>query len=274
MNVSVLVPFRDEPGTTRKASWQWLRKRWKATFGNFQIVIGKDTGTPFSKTTAVNDAYTRAKGDVLVIADADSWVEPANLLLGIEYALRHDVLVIPWSESWRLTPEDSEAIMAQSPDVQNPLTKQIKDRCTDFRPAPETGAMMLVLKRECFERVGGMDPRFRGWGSEDVAFAIACQTMLGMNKVMLGPAWSLWHSRSRNEKGVRVWDKDDGYRNRALVRRYQQAYRSVEMMAALCAEHELPGHPISVPRSVVPQSEHLVREFAYSVMRDGERIAL
>lgn len=281
MKVSVIVPFREEPGTTRKASWQWLKKRWKALYPDFQLVVGKDEGMPYSKTTAVNEGYTRAKGEILVICDADSWVEPHFLFQGIDYASQHPVMVVPWTSSWRLRAEESKAIMALPPDTQNPLTNEVKNACTDFRPSPATAAMCIILQRKAFEDVGGMDPRFRGWGSEDVAFALACGTLLGQTKILSGEAWALWHSRPRtnNGKGFRIWAGDSGGRNHLLGRKYRQAYRNPKAMWRLCSEHALSGHPLPEPQGVFPElppppSGHLVREFAYGGTRVGERIVL
>ena len=166
MSVSVLVPFRAEQGDAgriRTENWEWLRKRWEAFFPDFEIVTGTDTGTPFSKTQAVNDAYSRASGDVFVIADADSWVPAGHVEIAVDYALRRQVLVVPWTVAHRLTASDTTRLRRMAPNIDHLFTQAMRKNVTDYRPSPSTAAMVVVVTREGFERVGGMDPRFRGW---------------------------------------------------------------------------------------------------------------
>lgn len=282
MKISVLVPFRHEPGTTRRDNWEWLARRWRALMPHAELVVGTDTGTPFSKTVAVMDAYSRASGDMLVLADADSWVEPGQLLLGCARAAQERKLVVPWCDSYRLTDRDSEAIIAMPPDVANPLTPDMKARAPVMvpgrgemkGPGPATAAMVVCIRRDSFIQVGGMDSRFRGWGSEDVSFSRACWTLLGENVYLLGQAWALWHDRPRNRAGFRIWsDQDAGFQNKDLVFRYLRAHNHPDLMAELCAEHPVDGRPVIRPGGPVTPA-HKVREFAYTVSRDGDRIVL
>lgn len=277
VNVSVIVPFRDEPGTPRKKNWNWLKRRWKALYPGFELVIGEDDGMPFSKSAAVNDGYLKSSGELLIVCDADSFVEPQWMAPGIDAALAKQNLVIPWCNSYRLRQEESEAILklpAKTPEACNQASK---DAAVDFKPAPATAAMCFLIQRTAFEKVGGMDPRFRGWGSEDVAFAMACATLLEEFKIMVGEAWALWHPRPRNRNGngTRIWAEDEGERNKGLVFKYRDAFKNIPMMAKLCAEHSLPGHPIHVPTpSGMGSVGETITERAYEVLVDGDRIVV
>lgn len=255
--ISLLVPWRaSEP--IRTENWNWIRRRWENNYPEAEIVIGNDEGMPFSKTSAVNDAYSRSSGDILVVADADSWVEPHHLNKAIRYAGARDSLVMPWWRAFRLTEGDSRILLESEPTRM--VTNQMKLNMVDPNPSPSTAAMVYVISRKAFEMVGGMDPRFRGWGSEDVCFALACGTMLG-TKYLLGEVYSLWHPRPR-ESGARVWEQDIPRNNRALARRYRSCINKPLRMAELCSEHPLEGagssvEPSSAPGGGIP----LVREF-------------
>lgn len=279
MDVSILVPFRDEEGTTRLKNWAWLEKRWRAVMPEAEIVVGTDEGMPFSKTTAVNDAYTRASGDVFVIADADSWCEPDQVWKAINYTIAKGVLVIPWINAYRLTQRHSNALLKLDPGTTNPVTDEMKKGVEDYRPSPSTAAMVIAITREGFERVGGMDPRFRGWGAEDVAFGISCATMLGRPKILLGESFALWHTRPRVNRR-RVWENDDGRANDALGGRYRAAEGNVAAMLALCQQHPLPGARWEVEPAtgaVTRPANVKVREFQerpYDATLDGDRIRL
>lgn len=276
VKVSVLVPFRDEVDTNRAENWAWLEQRWRAMMPEAEIVVGTDLGMPFSKTTAVNDAYSRATGDVFVIADADSWCPASKVRQAINYAAHNHCLVVPWSNAHRLTLADSETIRATDPAAEEPiLTDEIRRNVEDYRPSPSTAAMVIVVTRDGFERVGGMDPRFRGWGQEDVAFGLACGTLLGQTKLMLGEAWALFHVRARKD-GLRIWENDPGHHNKNLGDRYWSAKYSVKAMAALCREHPLPGATTEV--GPAPTRKHrpdvLVREYAVGLTKVGDRVVI
>lgn len=252
--ISILVPFRDEPGTARLVNWEWLKQRWSTFLPQAEIVVGTDTGEPFSKTTAVNDAYRKAQGDVFIVADADSWIEPSTIHEGLARIEKYQVLVVPWTISHRLRRIDSEYLLSQSPSRPSLVTGEMKRLVTDYRPSAATAAMVVMLTREGFERVGGMDPRFRGWGAEDVAFGHACRTLLGPTQTLRGEeVFSLWHERPRL-RGRRIWGADPGTHNLELGGRYWNARGNVRQMMALCEEHALEdaSYPIAARFRVNP----------------------
>lgn len=263
MRVSLLIPFRaNSKRDPRIKTWDWLRARWTNLLPEAELCVGTDTGgQPFSKSTAVNDAYSKSHGDMLVIADADSWVERPGLMIGIEAAARREHLVVPWWKSYRLTKADSDAIMAMPPHTRQPVTLEMKSHAEGTGPAPDSAAMVLCIQRSAFERVGGMDPRFRGWGSEDVSFGLSCWTLLGRNEYAMGEAYALYHDRPHTavehpdvaDGQMRVWHKDEGGRNFGLWSRYKAAQGHANAMLALCAEHALPGHSVSLSPTWNPE---------------------
>jgi hypothetical protein len=293
VRVSILVPLRPERGpigTARRANWKWIKRRWKAHFPEAEIVMGTDDGTnPFSKTSAINDAYSRSTGDMLVLADADSWVDLPQLVTGLHYAEKLGVLVVPWTSAHRLSEGDSQALLASDPAEPSPVTAQMRRQADAYRPSPSTAAMLVIVTRDGFERVGGMDARFAGWGGEDVAFALACDTLLGRKHIMPGEGFALHHERPR-KKGLRVWQADPGHHNAELGDRYWAARGHPQVMLSLCAEHPLEGARLPVgiapgahkrpigqlaavlnPADDVP-ARVLVREFQGGVLRDGDTV--
>jgi predicted glycosyltransferase involved in capsule biosynthesis len=77
--ISLLVPYRDD-GSRRSATWEWLRKYWRHELPGAEVVIGHNGHVPFCKTMAVNYAFRRCHGDIVVILDADCYI-PGDVIL-------------------------------------------------------------------------------------------------------------------------------------------------------------------------------------------------
>lgn len=247
--ISILVPFRPEKGDRdRKKAWKWVEQWWKDNVPDVEICVAEDDGTePFSKTQAVNMAYAKATGDVFVVADADSFMEPKALANAIRVARQTGRLVVPWKRVLRLSEKDSKAQLRRHKNLIE-MTDEVVERCFES-PIPETAGTLFVIRRDAFERVQGMDPRFRGWGHEDVAFARACHTILGPTMYGSDDVISLYHPRPTGTKG-RVWDNDDGNRNLPLAQAYVLAYQHPWKMQQLVDEHPLFGTPKAVPATI------------------------
>jgi len=238
----MLVPFRASGSDdVRVRSWDWIRRRWETMFPEAELCIGTDEGEPFSKSVAVNDAYRKSSGDMLIIVDADSWVERDAVSMGIRIAENKEHLVVPWWKAYRFNKGLSEMVMGCDPAGPNPVTAAMKKECDGTGPSPASAAMVLCIQRVAFERVGGMDPRFRGWGSEDVSFGLACWTLLGRNEYSMGEAYGLFHPQPLNNDGFRIWDNDEGMRNMPLYDRYADAQADPYRMTEICQEHALEG---------------------------------
>lgn len=239
MNVSLLVPFRAERGTIRDRVWNWTRARWAHHYPDWEIVQHHgDQLEPFSKTTAINEAFKVASGDVLVVCDADSWMD-ADLTRAVEHAAAEKVLVVPWNKSWRVREEESARLLHE-----DPATAQLGKltEVADKGPHAITAAMCFVISREAFVEVNGMDRRFRGYRFEDVSFRRACDYTLGRGRYLYDSVYCLWHPRDTREtvRGTaRVWgEQDSGDLNRWLNTEYIRA-RSTPSMRTLIQQHEL-----------------------------------
>jgi hypothetical protein len=237
LQISLLVPYRADPGSDRAIAWDFCRSWWEQQIPSAEIVLGTDQGEPFSKTTAVNDAFSRSSGDVLVVADADCILEPEVVQFGAYLADRHSRLVVPWGSSIRLTKFYTDLLIAGKIDI-----GQAQVSPTDQpRPEPITAGMIFVIGRDEFKTVQGMDPRFRGWGHEDTAFQMACETLLGKTSIVReGWVVSLHHPRPK-VNGSTVWGPEDngGATTRVFWRQYKNASGRKPAMRALVDQHPL-----------------------------------
>lgn len=72
-----------------------------------------------------------------------------------------------------------------------------------------------VMKRKTFEKTGGFDERFLGWGGEDDAFVRAVVTLHGPMKKLPHTIYHLWHppmNYQQNPHGKKNWELLSKYR--------------------------------------------------------------
>lgn len=228
-SVSVLVAFRGDQWRDRL--WAFVRDRWEREHPDFEIVVASDDGTdPFHKTLAYNRAARSATGDVFLLTDADTWCPPEQVRDTIA-RVRRGRWGRPYRTKIKLTEADTLAALDAARDwiwVSDP-SRRLEAR-TPYWAAPP-----LALPRGMYEAVGGHDERLRGWGSEDLSFALSVRRIFGDPFPARGEAVHLWHAR-RGASGRDLWaGQDSAVENAALARRYVQARRP-DAMRALIAE--------------------------------------
>jgi hypothetical protein len=82
-----------------------------------------------------------------------------------------------------------------------------------------------------------MDPRFRGWGSEDVSFMRAVDCLYAPHKSTPNCVFHLWHPKIGTVWPTRRWEGQDEPRtNEHLGMRYRNAMGDRERMRALGSE--------------------------------------
>lgn len=253
--ISLLVPFRvseNAPGGRERAqSFNWLRDYWQAQLPLAEYIVGRDDSVPFCKTAAVNDAASRATGDILVILDADAYMDPAVLeesASDIRLAAHkgYPLWLIPYRRLFRLTARVSSLVMESSPS--NPLHIPMPPPATwvegegtyyggdATRRGHWFAAMVQVLSRDAFDTVGGMDERFRGWGGEDVSFMRSVDVLFGRHKTLNRAVYHMHHPRISAVSRRQWYGQDPQQTNGQLVARYARAARDPEAMRALLDE--------------------------------------
>ena len=183
--VSVLVPFKSDGGL-RLRNWEWLKHRYELLMPNAEICMGDAEIRPYCKSAAVNSAARKATRDIFIIADADIAFDTDQMERAIEMLDNH-AWIIPYEDRKELNE-------AQTLDLTNNREPSVKFSGIDFTGcgsyAYGVGSINIVPRRY-FEGAGGFDERFKGWGYEDNAFAMALDTLYGNH---IRPKGSVvWH---------------------------------------------------------------------------------
>lgn len=205
--ISILVPFHCEDQNSQRAkNWRWLRRYWKAQLPGAEIIIGIDRGKredqPFSKAAAVNDAAKRAHGDIYVIVDADGYMEASAVLHCANEIRKAEqkglrLWFIPYRHFYRLNEPASQLLLNSSPQkpylFSTPPRSEYVQNTSGSQLGHWYGALIQILPRTAFRRVGGWDPRFRGWGGEDHAAMRAADTLYWPHKTLPTQVLHVWH---------------------------------------------------------------------------------
>lgn len=224
MTVAVVALWSDTGCMWRRRAWAWLQPR---LVGLGEVVTG-DGATPdgYSRTRAILDGAAKTEAEMLVITDADVWVN--NLAVAIAEAEHHG-WAVPHTLVHRLSPESTETVLAGYGDWRGlPLST---DNPQDRRPyrGHEAGTL-LAIRRDVLD-LAPPDPRFVGWGQEDWAWADAL-------RCLHGPPWRgdaalvhLWHPSQPRQDRV-----TGNTANQQLYARYRAAKRNPDAMRALITE--------------------------------------
>jgi hypothetical protein len=215
--ISVLIPLGvtpDAAGKHRAEVWRWCSREWDLMRNRGlvdEIIIGVDPlflrwerrpvdggdnppRRPFSVARALNDAAKHAHGEHFLLFGADHVPDPKAIewathqLRGYAFARIYDRVAYATEAATRL--------------ILHGTTMPTDAADWHLHPAPCPG--VLGVRREAFERAGGLDERYEGWGYEDTAFLEALQrTHANGLRGTMGPSGyvlrELWHDGSRRD---------------------------------------------------------------------------
>lgn len=187
------------------------------------VVLGSDQAQRgfYSRARAVNAAARQAwrdhpDRDLFVIADNDLVPDERHLRLALELAPN-----VP-----AVTPHGVTLSLTEAATVTFKLNGTVGDHKA-YTLGPWS---YVVVHRDVFERVNGMDERFEGWGAEDTVFIISIQKQVGRVEMLQGKRVHLWHpvdpsrndrrQRARNRMRRQMYERSNAAYVRLLARQY------------------------------------------------------
>lgn len=223
VKVAVLVPRRSD-GRWRDRLWAFAQEWWRNDFPDWPIIEGHHEVGPFNRAAAINRAAQIADDwEAAVIIDADVLIDKKQVERAVELALEHNRLVVAYQDRNMLSRKGTETIMRGF--------RGAWDRYV-IKVWPDEQSGVIVVPRALWDEVRGFDETFCGWGWEDIAFRVACETFGGPLMRVDGPVWHLWHPTSpENNKAL------PGYQaNEQRGRRYHVALGNRDAVAKLLDE--------------------------------------
>lgn len=226
-NVSVVIPFASED-PHRLAALQYVRDWYAEHFPAWQLVVGGGIPGSWSKGATLANLVEQASHDLLVIADADCITRTAELAEAVARVAAGEAnWAVPHRTVYRLTESHTARVL----DGHAPQPRALD------RPKHNgtVGGGIVVVTRDAWNTVGGIDPRFIGWGGEDMAFGWALETLCGKPIHLTAPLYHLWHPSEVTGKYRRGSPEAE-----ALAGRYRDARRDPDAMRALVDEIRTP----------------------------------
>ncbi len=218
-DASILVPRRSDRGW-RDLLWRFCRARWERQYPTIPIIEGFDAGVgPFNRAAAINDARRHATASTFVIIDADVFTHD-GVLGPIIAAAQGGRFTVGFDDYRALTEDATQKVLDGWVDG---WTEGVEQTLHD------AVSKLVVVTAGLFDRVGGFDERFSGWGWEDVAFALACDAIAGPRVVISNDVWHLWHPPARFAPEEPV--------NKSLAQDYIAAPTSEAMDALIRRRH-------------------------------------
>lgn len=216
--ISVLIPYWSVGDVHRDRVFDWILRRWKALLPDSEICVAQ--GDSGSRSAARNFAFASSKGDVLVVADADTMVRAAPLRAALKLVQSQRTWVLPYTTYFNVTEADTKYLLELPPDI-NPRDPSDWDHRLDTSVSG-----VLVMPREAWSTVNGYDEQFVGWGYEDNAMALALDTLWAPCHRIASSVLHLWHEVP-----------EDGAFNSPMIAHNRARFRQYE--AAV-------GHPLAM----------------------------
>lgn len=204
MKITIGIPWRggDE---WRARSFRYVEAHVGQVYG--ATVLDADSGRdgPFNRSAARNILVSFAmQADVIILNDADMVAPVDAYHVMAQVAKETERLVIGYQQYRALDGPSSSAVLEGA----DPFSMEPIGTTEGW----SVGGIIAITPA-AWLNVGGMDPRFRGWGCEDFAFAHAASVVLGPNLRVETPAVHLWHERG-------AIDETDLKGNSELMARY------------------------------------------------------
>lgn len=238
MKVAVVVPFRgDDPYRAR--NWAWIRNHYETHHG-WPIHVADNEGR-WSKGAAIAAALEQCDADVLVLADADSFVHPDIIRQAVALAEEGAPWVVPHAKVYRQTCQMTDLVLAGAEPSRKRLARQPYDAVA--------GGGITIIDRATYEAVP-IDPEFYDWGGEDIAWAHALTTLVGLPVQLDGDLFHLWHPHPAP-------DLQKPPESQRLLDAYIAArWHPARMRAALAGTPYVAPEPLPAPRRFRCPTEH------------------
>jgi hypothetical protein len=239
VTVWVVIPWRGGCGHRQRA-FGYVTRWWATTYPDWPVVVGewsKDRG-PWRKGCAVRNAGVHpGPDDVVVVSDAD--VIPIGVGESVEsvgpsgWSRPSSRWAMPFRMVHRLTQAGTELVTSGRLGLPSGLVPSSMFGVAEESYVGSAGGGTVVLRGDIFNAVP-IDPRFAGYGQEDLSWSLALHRLAGAPTMRSAPLWHLWHPpQERMRRGATMSRGAGSEAGLRLWQRYRQATTPTTMQALI-----------------------------------------
>lgn len=188
MKQEIILPWRDPGCSYRKYHFEWLYEYYSK---EFEVIVADNQGD-FNRSAARNCGVEQMKGDVAVVIDSDNYIPYVQIKEAVIVARRSERLVKPFQWFGYLTEESTRLFY----EFYGNIALDFSPTCIDPPINDFTGGA-YVMRKDLWQRIGGMDEGFIGWGAEDDAFHLHCKNNNIKIRYVEGYDYHLYHPAHR-----------------------------------------------------------------------------
>lgn len=218
MTFSIVCAWKDLDDAYRRRGFEFTRRYWKYHFPEAELVVGEPD--PFTRAAGLNEAVRDASYDLILQADPDTIVPPAQAVEALRLA-GEGGLVVAYDEYLYLD-EKSTRTLHDAPLGELPLFGP-----RDCQISGRGGAgPVTAFTRATWAAAHGYDERFGLWGGDDIAFMHAVWAYTGIEmRTVPGSALHSYHPRlpdsiPGNPGYAKQWALTARYRDAAAIGRH------------------------------------------------------
>lgn len=239
MSCSIIITFRNDEHSYRLRNLQvvlkWLsesteidvilveqdrlrRAVFDAEYPNVRHALVYNTGA-FNKSWGFNVGVRFSQSAYLCFCDADTLLD-----VPIQSIIAHTAygteVIKPHRNTIDLTPEQTDQLrQSQSDAYLKSMQVEPRHQRSAKGEFSSLASAMIVISRKAFDRLGGWDERFVGWGGEDDAMSHKIQRLrLSTLELAQHSAYHLWHPQPHTNTFGQAAYKS----NLAIVQRYKR----------------------------------------------------
>jgi len=149
----------------------------------------------FVKSFCFNEGVKNTEHDLLLLVDNDILIDK-EVLHNIHKIIKEVDMVLPYMPNkWiDYTKEETDVVFKE--DILTGRSMRITSEAFDGKPYVRIGGA-CIIKRKAYEKIGGFDPYFVGWGCEDDAFYSKAKKLITVKRTNTY-LHHLYHDRSNS----------------------------------------------------------------------------
>ena len=192
INQDMVIIWRNIGCEYRLRHFNFLTNYYK---NYFNIIVADSNHEEFNRAASRNAGVEESTSDVVIIMDADAFINVDQIMDACKRAKEKDALVRPFSRAAYLS-EDATERFYNNPSIFADSDGDYDYMTPDLLSVDNFGGA-FVIKKKLWDDLGGMDENFIGWGGEDNAFLDSYHLKFGSSIKISGNLYSLYHPIKR-----------------------------------------------------------------------------